>query len=143
MLCLPPYPNADLVSTRDANYAGSTISPLALSPRPLISCTPAHSSNSRSLLASPFPLQYQTQRQSPDWRVAEAYVALADDPEEEGAYAVKLKEVGGTGAGGSNLQARAVDQYLEDQEWEEEQRKTGRGVNVNTIPPFFFGKITA
>lgn len=75
--------------------------------------------------------------------MAKAYVALADGPEEEVAYGLKLKELGGTGAGGSNLQARAVDQYLEDQEWEEEQRKTGKGVDVNTIPPSFFGKATA
>ncbi|KAF9236754.1 hypothetical protein BU15DRAFT_89039 [Melanogaster broomeanus] len=61
-----------------------------------------------------------------DWGVAKAYVAIADDPEEDVAYALKLKEMGGTSAGGSYLEARAVDQYLEDQEWEEEQRKAGR-----------------
>ncbi|KAF9223882.1 hypothetical protein BS17DRAFT_705199 [Gyrodon lividus] len=72
----------------------------------------------------------QTLTKEVDWRVAKAYVALADDPEEEVAYAVKFKEMGGTSAGGRNLQARAVDQYLEDQEWEweEEQRRAqGRG----------------
>ncbi|KAG1733629.1 uncharacterized protein EDB91DRAFT_1148502 [Suillus paluster] len=42
-----------------------------------------------------------------DWRVAKAYVALADDPDEEAVYGIKYKETGGVGI--SNLEARAAD----------------------------------
>ncbi|KIJ67088.1 hypothetical protein HYDPIDRAFT_150338 [Hydnomerulius pinastri MD-312] len=84
----------------------------------------------------------QTLTKEVDYRVAKAYVALVDNPEEEVAYAIKYKEMGGSNAGGSNLQARAVDQYLEDEEWEEEERKAGRGVEVRSPPPLFPRKIT-
>jgi len=67
-----------------------------------------------------------------DWCVAKAYVALADDPDEEAAYGVKHKETGSIGS--STLEARAADQYLEDQEWEEEQRRAGKYMSVK-LPP--------
>lgn len=67
-----------------------------------------------------------------DWRVAKAYVALADGPDEETAYGAKYKETGGIGA--STLEARAADQYLEDQEWEEQQRRAGRRISVQSLP---------
>ncbi|KAH7928075.1 hypothetical protein BV22DRAFT_1083679 [Leucogyrophana mollusca] len=66
-----------------------------------------------------------------DWRVAKAYVALADDPDEEVACHIKCKEVGTLTAGQNSLEYRAVDHYLEDQEWEEEQRRQGRVLNAN------------
>lgn len=67
-----------------------------------------------------------------DWRVAKAYVALADDPDEEAVYGFKHKETGGIG--GSTLEARAADQYLEDQEWEEEQRRAGKRISLKSLP---------
>ncbi|KAG1835221.1 hypothetical protein EV424DRAFT_1524290 [Suillus variegatus] len=66
-----------------------------------------------------------------DWRVAKAYVALADDPDEEATYGFKCKETGGIGA--STLEARAADQYLEDQEWEEEQRRAGKRISLKSL----------
>ncbi|KAG6334224.1 hypothetical protein ID866_4868 [Astraeus odoratus] len=60
-----------------------------------------------------------------DWRVAKAYVALADDPEEEVVHAMKCKEMR-VGVDGVTLDARAVSMYLDDEEWEEEQRKVGK-----------------
>ncbi|KAG1750163.1 hypothetical protein EDB19DRAFT_1629171 [Suillus lakei] len=75
-----------------------------------------------------------------DWRVAKAYVALADDPDEEAVYGFKHKETDGIGA--STLEARAADQYLEDQEWEEEQRKAGRCISVKSLP-LLRGKVIA
>lgn len=67
-----------------------------------------------------------------DWRVAKAYVALADDPDEEAVYGFKHKETGAIGA--STLEARAADQYLEDQEWEEEQRRAGKRISLKSLP---------
>ncbi|KAG1771032.1 hypothetical protein EDD22DRAFT_769581 [Suillus occidentalis] len=67
-----------------------------------------------------------------DWRVAKAYVALADDPDEEAVYGFKYKEAGAIGA--STLEARATDQYLEDQEWEEEQRRAGKRISLQSLP---------
>ncbi|KAJ7227081.1 hypothetical protein GGX14DRAFT_548025 [Mycena pura] len=60
-----------------------------------------------------------------DWRVAKAYIALADDPEAADAFALKQKELGvGASPGASSssrLEAVAIDQYLDDLEWEAEQ----------------------
>lgn len=67
-----------------------------------------------------------------DWRVAKAYVALADDPDEEAVYGFKYKETGAIGA--NTLEARAADQYLEDQEWEEEQRRAGKRISLKSLP---------
>ncbi|TDL25492.1 hypothetical protein BD410DRAFT_784482 [Rickenella mellea] len=57
-----------------------------------------------------------------DWRVARAYVALADDPCEAAASAMKRKELGiprdSDSKDGGEVEARAVDAYLEDEEWE-------------------------
>lgn len=75
-----------------------------------------------------------------DWRVAKAYVALADDPSEEALYGFKYKENGGIGA--STLEARAADQYLEDQEWEEEQRRAGKRISLKSLPQLR-GKVIA
>ncbi|KAG2133665.1 uncharacterized protein EDB93DRAFT_1093191 [Suillus bovinus] len=75
-----------------------------------------------------------------DWRVAKAYVALADDPEEEVIYGFKYKETGGNGA--NTLEARAADQYLEDQEWEEEQRRAGKRISLKSLAPLR-GKVVA
>lgn len=75
-----------------------------------------------------------------DWRVAKAYVALADDPDEEAVYSFKYKETGGTGA--STLEARAADQYLEDQEWEEGQRTAGKHISLKS-PTLLRGKVIA
>jgi len=69
-----------------------------------------------------------------DWRVAKAYVSLADGPDEETAYSAKYKETGGIGA--NTLEARAADQYLEDQEWEEEQRRASKRISVQSLPLF-------
>ncbi|KAJ7178577.1 hypothetical protein C8R43DRAFT_1084458 [Mycena crocata] len=61
----------------------------------------------------------QTLTKEVDWRVAKAYIALADDPAEAELFALKRKELGTTAAAAaSQLEAMAVDQYLDDLEWE-------------------------
>jgi hypothetical protein len=64
-----------------------------------------------------------------DHSVARAYIALAEhDDEDDDGREVKRKEVP------MSLEARAVDRYLDDQEWEESERKGGRGVVIRGFP---------
>lgn len=80
-----------------------------------------------------------------DWRVAKAYVALADADSASGSTYLGLKnkesaevrkpQVGSNeGSNGTELEANALDWYLDDEEWEEEERKAGRGVLVRRFP---------
>ncbi|KAF9466561.1 hypothetical protein BDZ94DRAFT_1187314 [Collybia nuda] len=82
----------------------------------------------------------QTVTKEVDWRVAKAYIALAEDPpdevEEAEDYSRKRKEAGvpsGPSHGHSNLEERAIEQYLDDDEWEATQRRDG-----GKIGPFRF-----
>ncbi|KAF7374988.1 LysM domain-containing protein [Mycena sanguinolenta] len=68
-----------------------------------------------------------------DWRVARAYVALADDPDDAAALALKRKELGVPQAEAS-LEAVAADRYLEDLEWEAEQLRAGRVARIEPYP---------
>ena len=66
-----------------------------------------------------------------DWRVAKAYVALADDPDEEALHTAKCKETG-VSASGVGLESRALDKYLDDDEWEGQQRRLGKYVSTSS-----------
>ncbi|KAF8340592.1 uncharacterized protein EI90DRAFT_2887234, partial [Cantharellus anzutake] len=69
-----------------------------------------------------------------DYRIAKAYVALAEQ-DDHSKSEVMAKE-GGKSAGnvGSSLESRAVDAYLDDTEWEEEERRDGRGPFIQEFP---------
>lgn len=63
-----------------------------------------------------------------DSRVAKAYIALADDPEIADELIGKQKEdsemrwsptASTAGPSNGNLESRAIDMYLEDEEWEQ------------------------
>lgn len=86
-----------------------------------------------------------------DWRVAKAYVALADAPGGEDIIAPDEGKVEGTekvekkvlvrdpytGVESSlNLETRAIDRYLDDDEWEERERRAGRDVSIPKFPLF-------
>ena len=88
----------------------------------------------------------QTLTKEVDWRVANAYVALADDPEEQDAYGAKRKETGVSTrplnqSDARVLEALAIEQYLEDEEWEAQERQAGRGMRISKFP--FTGKVKA
>ncbi|KAL1694275.1 hypothetical protein GGG16DRAFT_47581 [Schizophyllum commune] len=78
----------------------------------------------------------QTLTKEADWRVARAYIALADGDEAE--RDTKMKEMGfehpGLRAGSSRLERYAVEQYLEDDEWEERERRAGRQPRLPSLP---------
>ncbi|KAJ6494733.1 hypothetical protein C8R47DRAFT_974246 [Mycena vitilis] len=74
----------------------------------------------------------QTLTKEVDWRVARAYIALADDPEEAYDYARKQKELGAVAAQG--LEAVAIDRYLDDLDWESEQLRVGRAARIAPYP---------
>jgi len=86
-----------------------------------------------------------------DWRVAKAYVALADDPDVDAGMKGKesrLREDGDNipaSARGDlrteqTLEGRAVDRYLDDEEWEERERREGRIAAIQPFPYFADGK---
>ncbi|KAK1227872.1 hypothetical protein PQX77_009115 [Marasmius sp. AFHP31] len=80
----------------------------------------------------------QTVTKEVDWAIAKAYVAVAEIPGEEEAYAAKAKEdpTAKRRLDGSSLEAVAVDRYLDDLEWEANELKAGRGVSIPSIPQF-------
>lgn len=85
----------------------------------------------------------QTLTKEVDWRVAKAYVALADDPDALADGNMKNKEIDSSnkkpGSGSkarTELEGRAVDRYLDDVEWEEAERRAGRGAAIQPFPYF-------
>jgi hypothetical protein len=70
-----------------------------------------------------------------DGGIAQVYVALAEDGDSE-------PDVKAEGEKGSRrvaptpitLEERALDQYLDDDEWERRERAEGRGVHVQRFP---------
>lgn len=75
--------------------------------------------------------RFQTTTKETDWRIAKAYVALAED--------VEQSSLGKEGANGkkrieSTTEERATNQYLDDEEWEAREREEGRGVQISKFP---------
>lgn len=69
-----------------------------------------------------------------DYRIAKAYVALAE-ADTEGP--VNKKEGGGSSSrNGMGTESRAVDSYLDDGEWEEAERQAGRFPRIQGFPYF-------
>lgn len=68
--------------------------------------------------------------------MARAYIALADGEDAE--RDAKMKEMGtkhsGPCAGTSRLERYAVEQYLEDDEWEANERRAGRQPRLPSLP---------
>ena len=78
-----------------------------------------------------------------DWRVAKAYVALAEvdpnvDDEADHSYEDKLiegeKKARNNHRVEESLEGRAIDRYLDDEEWEQRERREGRGVLIPRFP---------
>ena len=68
-----------------------------------------------------------------DWRVAKAYVALADDEEEQEEFYSKQKELGEVGSSAAGLESLAIGRYLDDEEWEKGERSAGRGIHFKRL----------
>jgi len=93
----------------------------------------------------------QTVTKEIDWRVAKAYVAIAQDsdppemPEKKsGNHEGGLRKTpflaperpSQRGA----VENEAIDRYLDDTEWEEQERKEGRGLVIQKFPWGSFGQ---
>jgi len=91
----------------------------------------------------------QTLTKEVDWRVAKAYVALADDPDIDADMKWKESLLRGNGMNKSGaesgkgglstivtLEGMAVDRYLDDEEWEERERREGRTAAIQPFPYF-------
>ena len=68
-----------------------------------------------------------------DWHVAKAYVALADDEEEQNEFHAKQKEIGAGGSSAGGLESLAIGKYLDDEEWEVGERSAGRGIQFKRL----------
>ncbi|KAJ3475844.1 hypothetical protein NLI96_g11565 [Meripilus lineatus] len=79
-----------------------------------------------------------------DWRVAKAYVALADvDPNVDGEAELEYeskkngkedKPSRDNSRDAETLEGRAIDRYLDDDEWEQREIREGRGVSIPKFP---------
>ncbi|KAF9061420.1 hypothetical protein BDP27DRAFT_1429015 [Rhodocollybia butyracea] len=71
----------------------------------------------------------QTMTKEVDWRVAKAYVALAEDADSQ-EFELKRKETGSVPgmklSPSSDLEMLALDKYLDDDEWEASQNRVGQ-----------------
>jgi len=85
-----------------------------------------------------------------DWRVAKAYVAIVQDSDPSGVPAkeksddyrrkVPVSGLEGSPSQRGALENGAIDRYLEDAEWEEQERKEGRGPAIQRFPWGSFGQ---
>jgi hypothetical protein len=70
--------------------------------------------------------------------IAQAYVALAEDSDSEpdvaSLKAEGEKESRRVAPTRITLEERALDRYLDDDEWERRERVEGRGVHIQRIP---------
>ncbi|KAG8679428.1 hypothetical protein FRC11_003746, partial [Ceratobasidium sp. 423] len=78
---------------------------------------------------------FQAITKETDWGVAQTYVALLDT-EDDGIKEGKRRMVDPSSREGA--QALAVDRYLDDNAWEEEQRKAGLPPRIEPFPFFSF-----
>lgn len=92
----------------------------------------------------------QTVTKEVDWRVAKTYVAIAQDSDpsealgkkesyEGGLKRTPVSESEGSSESGA-LESEAIDRYFGDAEWEEQERKEGRGPTIQKFPWGSFGQ---
>ncbi|KAI0035418.1 hypothetical protein K488DRAFT_43432 [Vararia minispora EC-137] len=77
--------------------------------------------------------RFQSVTKEVDWRVARAYVAIAEDGESPSSGTKNCAEKRKTKVR-EPLESRAVGQYMEDEEWEAEERRAGRGMLIPRFP---------
>lgn len=91
----------------------------------------------------------QTVTKEVDWRVAKAYVAIAQDPDpaelgKKEDYERSLRKTPVSESEGSSqrgaLESDAIGRYLEDAEWEEQERNEGRDPVIQKFPWGSFGQ---
>ncbi|KAI0254949.1 hypothetical protein BJV78DRAFT_1350650, partial [Lactifluus subvellereus] len=85
---------------------------------------------------------FQRVTKETDWGIAQAYVALAEDSDSEpdvtslkleGAEKKSQQGIGRAARTRTALEERAVDRYLDDDEWERQERAKGRGVHIQRL----------
>lgn len=82
----------------------------------------------------------QTVTKEVDWRIAQAYVALAEGEDENTTKKEYTnRRPGNSQEASGSLDNMAIDRYLEDTEWEENERRAGRGVSLQKFPFGDFG----
>jgi hypothetical protein len=95
--------------------------------------------------------RFQTVTKEVDWRVARAYVSISQDSDPSEMSAKKESEnhkgdlrrtpvSESRGHSQGALESEAIGRYLEDVEWEEQERKEGRGPVIQKFPWGSFGR---
>lgn len=91
--------------------------------------------------------RFQMVTKEVDWRVAKTYVVLAQDPpakEKPDDWEGRLRGITDQTSTGSSqrgiLEGDAIDRYLEDTEWEEQERRNGRDPVIQKFPWGSFGQ---
>ncbi|KIM33391.1 hypothetical protein M408DRAFT_60834 [Serendipita vermifera MAFF 305830] len=82
--------------------------------------------------------QFQFVTKEVDWRIAKAYVALADIDDIDDEYGMKRKEAG-RARPQSGTAGTAVERYMDDDEWERDQLQAGLSPRIPQFP-FFASK---
>ena len=81
---------------------------------------------------------FQRVTKETDDGIVQAYVALAAEDGESGSDVLPLKVEGEKVVSrrvvGRTIEERAVDRYLDDDEWERRERAGGRGVCIQRLP---------
>lgn len=78
----------------------------------------------------------QTVTKEVDWRVAKVYVALADDDRDAQDEGLKGKA---KSADREGIEYLAIERYLDDMEWEDNERNEGRDVSKTGLNKFPWG----
>ena len=99
----------------------------------LLPCTSEDKERELKLVRERAEKKLQTLTKEVDFRIAKTYVALADDEEEQEISAIKHKEVSGASLS-YGLEALAINSYLDDLQWEADELRAGRGINIQTFP---------
>ncbi|KAF8575232.1 hypothetical protein K439DRAFT_1398422 [Ramaria rubella] len=81
--------------------------------------------------------RFQMVTKEVDWRVAKAYVALAQEEDDDAKAKENLEAIKAASKALNDraLEAKAIDQYLDDDEWETRQGGSGE-IRVQGFPPF-------
>lgn len=118
--------------------------PPSTKPHPLLKQDTGDEESKADIVRKRAEKRLQILTKEADWRIAKAYVALAEDDHEDRERLDPRKEkaqeksAGATSSGSAArmLEARAIGSYLDDENWEEAERRAGRGVLVPKFPLF-------
>jgi hypothetical protein len=106
----------------------------------LLPCTSEDKDRELKLVRERAEKKLQTLTKEVDFRIAKAYVALADNEEEQEIKRKEVLSMSGTLSLPRGLEALAIESYLDDLQWEAEELRAGRGISIQKFPFADFGQ---